>query len=240
MRLTSHLDADPSDTALLWRSGKEASWPPCEALIRLAAVALEAAATEGKPQLDIVPLFPKAGWADLAAGGQHFAYRKLPVSACDLAAHIYSEAGLFQMISFRLSPCFCTQAKPQASGRPRCCGVPRSSLFPRLQHQRSLLQAAAHSRGIAEAEAQKPAVRRRSHQAGGRACEAGQQAAKLRSSDSLRQKPPVSNLPRLQRAVLLQEGETQQLLTTAKQHLAATVLPLSAMLPMPQRQPACT
>lgn len=49
-------------------AGQAASGPPCEALLRLAATALEACVTEGEPQLDLVPLFPTAGWAALAAG----------------------------------------------------------------------------------------------------------------------------------------------------------------------------
>lgn len=49
-------------------AGSTASQLPCEALLRLAAAALEVPATEGRPRLDLVPLFPTAGWGDLAAG----------------------------------------------------------------------------------------------------------------------------------------------------------------------------
>jgi hypothetical protein len=58
----------PKQLKPLHLAGQAASGPPCEALLRLAATALEACVTEGKPQLDLVPLFPTAGWADLAAG----------------------------------------------------------------------------------------------------------------------------------------------------------------------------
>jgi len=49
-------------------TGALASRDPCEGLTQLASAALEVAAAEGRPRLCVVPLFPTAGWADLAAG----------------------------------------------------------------------------------------------------------------------------------------------------------------------------
>ncbi len=58
----------PSCAMSMHGAGSTASQLPCEALLRLAAAALEVPATVGRPRLDLVPLFPTAGWGDLAAG----------------------------------------------------------------------------------------------------------------------------------------------------------------------------
>ncbi len=49
-------------------AGRTAAQPPCEALLRLVAAVMEAPARQGRPRLDLVPLFETAGWAALAEG----------------------------------------------------------------------------------------------------------------------------------------------------------------------------
>lgn len=48
--------------------GNDASHEPCQALTDLAAAALEVVASEGRPQLCLVPLFATAGWAAISRG----------------------------------------------------------------------------------------------------------------------------------------------------------------------------
>jgi hypothetical protein len=52
----------------LVNAGGGTSLPPSEALTDLAAAVLEVAASEGRPQLCIVPCFPSIGWAVLCKG----------------------------------------------------------------------------------------------------------------------------------------------------------------------------
>ena len=62
------MPSDGHNASAVALAGSATEQPPCEVLLLLTAATLEVAAQEAQPCLDVVPLFPTAGWDVLAAG----------------------------------------------------------------------------------------------------------------------------------------------------------------------------